>query len=142
MTICVACGITSSFLEPSMLFSMSCGLWLVMWLLWPHHSNPNPSSKIKMPWNESKRKERMRKENRKTKFTSCGLNIAKLTVFLYLIQSVLFLDIWYTDRFLLYSLFYQTLKYLVILTYLVYLYQSSSTIETNFSIIVSKISQL
>jgi len=63
-------------------------------------------------------------------------------VFIYLIQSVLFLEVWYKDKFLLHSLFYYALEYLVMLTCLAYLYQSSSIIEVNFSIIASRILQL
>ena len=68
--------------------------------------------------------------------------LADLIVFIYLIQSVLFLEVWYKDRFLLHSLFYHALECLVILTCLVYLYQSSSMIEVDFFIIASRILQL
>ena len=57
--------------------------------------------------------------------------LAILTVFLYIIQSVLLLDVQYMIRFLLHSSFHYVLEYLVMLIYLKYLYQSFSMIEAN-----------
>jgi len=59
--------------------------------------------------------------------------LAILTIFLYLIQSVLFLDVWYANKSLLYSLFHYTLKYL---------YQSFSAMEVNSWVTSSNISSL
>ena len=67
---------------------------------------------------------------------------ANWIVFLYLIQSNLFLDIQCKDKFLLHSLFHQFLECLVIKTCLVCLYQSSSMIETYFPAVFSKVSWL
>ena len=63
-------------------------------------------------------------------------------IFLYLIQSVLFLYVQYVTRSILHSLFYHILEYLVILTYLECLYHNSSIIEANSQVITSSFSQL
>jgi len=54
-----------------------------------------------------------------------------LTILLNFFQSRLELDILYTIKSLLYSSFYYALEYLVILTYLEYLFQRLSKIDTN-----------
>ena len=72
---------------------------------------------------------------------SKNIFLAILTNFLYLVQSVLLLDVWYLVRSLLYSLFHYTLEYLVMLTFLEYLYQNSSAIEANSCVIFSSILQ-
>ena len=66
-------------------------------------------------------------------------HFANLIIFLYLIQSNLFLEDLYKDRFLLQLLFYQALKYLVMQTCLACLFQSSSTIDANLLTISSKV---
>jgi len=73
---------------------------------------------------------------------SKNICFAVLTIFLYLIQFILFLDVQYVTRSLLYSLFYHALEYLVILTYLECLYHNSSIIEANSQVITSSFSQL
>jgi len=57
------------------------------------------------------------------------------TVFLYLVQSILLLDVQYTVRSLLQSSFHYALEFLVMLTCLEYLYQSFSIMEANFWVI-------
>jgi len=59
--------------------------------------------------------------------------LAILTIFQYLIQSILFLGIWYVTKSLLYSSFYHTLKCL---------YQSFSVMEANSCIASSSLLQL
>jgi len=54
-----------------------------------------------------------------------------LTILLNFFQSRLDLDVLYTIKSLLYSSFYYTLKYLVILTHLEYLFQRLSKIDVN-----------
>lgn len=62
---------------------------------------------------------------------------ANLTFFLYLVQSVFLLDMWYITRFLLHSLFHQTFNLLVILISLENWFQRSSTIKANSYIVYS-----
>jgi len=54
-----------------------------------------------------------------------------LTILLNFFQSRLDLDVLYTIKSLLHSLFYHTLKYLVILTHLEYLFQRLSKMDAN-----------
>ena len=68
---------------------------------------------------------------------SKNILLAILTNFLYLIQSVLFLDAQYLAKSLIHSLFYHALKYLVML---IYLYQSS-VIKVNSCVVFSSILQ-
>jgi len=68
--------------------------------------------------------------------------LVNFTIFLYLIQSLLCLDIWYTAKSLLHSLFHHAWDCLVMLTIFENLFQKFSTIVANSWVILSSISQL
>ena len=67
---------------------------------------------------------------------------AILTVFLYFIQLVLLLDIWYVAKSLLYSLFHQAFNLLVMLISLENLFQRSSIMKANSWVTCSSCLQL
>ena len=68
--------------------------------------------------------------------------LANLTVFLYLAQSVLLIEMWYMVRSQLHSSIYYTLDLLVMLTNFENLFQKSLTMSVNFWVTHSSILQL